>query len=325
MNLFARRVPCISGAILLAVSAAALSQTWPVKPVRVIVPFPPGATLDTMARLVTQKAAESTGQPFVIENRAGANGMIGSEFVSKSAPDGYTMLATTTSTHISAPFLVKKLPYDPRRDVTPIVAAVDAVTVVAVHSAVPVNSAKELVEYLKKSPGKISYGTPGVGNAFHLIGEMFQSSQGVSLLHVPYKGIVQAVQAAATGEVSVVFSSVNNTIPHMKAARLKVLAVLNAQRWPVLPELPTIAESLNGFVRPDSWFGFLGPANIPPQILERANAELVKALKAPDLTPKFDAMGLIVIANTPAEFLKMYMAGFEVYGKIIKAAGIQPE
>jgi tripartite-type tricarboxylate transporter receptor subunit TctC len=303
----------------------AVSQTWPVKPVRVIVPFPPGATLDTMARLVTQKASESTGQPFVVENRAGANGMIGSEFVSKSAPDGYTLLATTTSTHISAPYLVKKLPYDPRKDVTPITAAVDAVTVVAVSSTVPVNSAKELVEYLKKSPGKITYGTPGVGNAFHLVGEIFQSSQGVSLLHVPYKGIVQAVQAAATGEVSVVFSSVNNTLPHMKSGRLKVLAVINPQRWSVLPDLPAIGETLSGFTRPDSWFGFLGPANIPAPVVDRVNAELVKALKSPDLTPKFDAMGLIVIGNTPAEFLKMYMAGFEVYAKIIKAAGIQPE
>jgi tripartite-type tricarboxylate transporter receptor subunit TctC len=274
---------------------------------------------------VTQKAGESVGQPFVVENRAGANGMIGSEVVAKSAPDGYTILATTTSTHISAPYLVKKLPYDPRKDVTPITAAVDAVTVLAVNSAVPVNSPRELVEYLKKSPGKITYGTPGVGNAFHLVGEIFQSSQGVSLLHVPYKGIVQAVQAAATGEVSVVFSSVNNTLPFLKSGKLKVLAVINGQRWQVLPDIPAIGESLSGFARPDSWFGFLGPANMPPQILERINVELVKALKAPDLAPKFDAMGLIVIGNTPAEFLKMYMAGFEVYARIIKAAGIQPE
>lgn len=310
-------------AAMLAMPAA--SQTWPVKPVRVIVPFPPGATLDTMARLVTQKAAESTGQPFVVENRAGANGMIGSEFVSKSAPDGYSILATTTSTHISAPYLVKTLPYDPRKDVTPITAAVDAVTVLAVNAAVPVNSAKELVEFLKKSPGKITYGTPGVGNAFHLVGEIFQSSQGVNLLHVPYKGIVQAVQAAATGEVSVVFSSVNNTLPHMKSGRLKVLAVINPQRWQVLPDLPAIGETLSGFARPDSWFGFLGPANIPQPVLDRLNAELVKALKSTDLTPKFDAMGLIVIANSAAEFQKMYMAGFDVYAKIIKAAGIAPE
>ncbi len=303
----------------------AVSQTWPVKPIRVIVPFPPGASLDTMARLVTQKAGESVGQPFVVENRAGANGMIGSEVVAKSAPDGYTILATTTSTHISAPYLVKKLPYDPRKDVTPITAAVDAVTVLAVNSAVPVNSPRELVEYLKKSPGKITYGTPGVGNAFHLVGEIFQSSQGVSLLHVPYKGIVQAVQAAATGEVSVVFSSVNNTLPFLKSGKLKVLAVINAQRWQVLPDIPAIGESLSGFARPDSWFGFLGPANMPSPVLERMNVELVKALKAPDLAPKFDAMGLIVIGNTPAEFQKMYTAGFEIYGKIIKAAGIQPE
>lgn len=305
----------------LAVSA----QTWPVKPVRVIVPFPPGATLDIMTRLVAQKAAESTGQPFVVENRAGANGQIGSEFVARSAPDGYSILATTVSTHISAPYLVKKLPYDPRKDVTPITAAVDAVTVLAVNPSVPVNNMKELIEYLKKYPGKVSYGSAGVGNAFHLIGEMFQSSQGVSLLHVPYKGIVQAVQETATGQVDMVFSAVNNVIPLMKSGKLKVLAVLNPQRWSVLPDIPTTTETLTGFTRPDSWFGFLGPANMPVPLLARVNGELVKALKAPDLAPKFDAMGVIVIANSPQEFLQMYMAGFEIYGKIIKAAGIQPE
>ena len=325
MKQFAKKLLCLAGAMLLGLSGAALSQTWPVKPVRVIVPFPPGATLDIMTRLVTQKAAESTGQAFVVENRAGANGQIGSEFVARSAPDGYTILATTTSTHISAPFLVKKLPYDPRKDVTPITAAVDAVTVLAVNPAMPVSNVKELVEYLKKYPGKVSYGSAGIGNAFHLIGEMFQSSQGVSLLHVPYKGIVQAVQETATGQVNMVFSAVNNVIPLMKSNKLRVLAVLNPQRWSQLPDIPTTTETLTGFTRPDSWFGFLGPANIPAPVLERVNGELVKALKTPDLAPKFDAMGVIVIGNTPAEFLKMYMAGFEVYGKIIKAAGIQPE
>ncbi len=316
---------CLIVAGLCLLPLAVSAQSWPVKPVRVIVPFPPGATLDIMTRVVAQKAAESTGQPFVVENRAGANGQIGSEFVARSAPDGYTILSTTVSTHISAPYLVKKLPYDPRKDVTPITAAVDAVTVLAVNPAMPVNSVKELVEYAKKSPGKVSYGSAGVGNAFHLIGEMFQSSQGVSLLHVPYKGIVQAVQETATGQVDMVFSAVNNVIPLMKSNKLKVLAVLNPQRWSVLPDIPTTSESLTGFTRPDSWFGFLGPANMPAPLLARVNGELVKALKAPDLVPKFDSMGVIVIANNPQEFLRMYMAGFDIFGKIIKAAGIQPE
>ena len=168
-------------------------------------------------------------------------------------------------------------------------------------------------------------GSAGIGNAFHLIGEMFQSSQNVSLLHVPYKGIVQAVQETATGQVNMVFSAVNNVIPLMKSSKLKVLAVLNPQRWSQLPDVPTTAETLTGFIRPDSWFGFLGPAHMPAPLLERVNGELVKALKAPDLLPKFDSMGVIVIANSPAEFQKMYMAGFDVYGRIIKSAGIQPE
>ncbi len=314
---------CLAALGLLA--AAACAQPYPARPIRIIDPFPPGAVLDTMARMVQQKLSASIGQPVVVENRAGANGMIGSEFVAHSPPDGYTILVTTTSTHITAPFLVKSLPYDPRKDVTPITAAVDAVTVLAVNQAVPVNSARELVEYLKKNPGKITYGTAGVGNAFHLVGEMFQMSQGVTLVHVPYKGIVPAVQAASTGEVQIVFSAVNNVLPHMRAGRLKVLAVLNPQRWSGLPDVPSSPEVLDGFKRPDSWFGFLGPANMPGPVLARLNAELVKALKSPDLQPKFDAMGVIVIANSPQEFREMYMAGFDVYSKIIKAAGIQPE
>jgi tripartite-type tricarboxylate transporter receptor subunit TctC len=304
---------------------AASAQSFPSKPIRVIVPFPPGATLDIMARMASQKLSESTGQPVIVENRAGANGMIGSDLVAKSAPDGYTILATTTSTHVSAPYLVKNLPYDPRKDVTPITAAIDAVTLLAVNPSMPVSSARELVDYAKKNPGKVSYGSAGVGNIFHLLGEMFQASQGVSLLHVPYKGIVLAVQDTASGQVNMVFSAANNVLPHLKTGRLRVLAVLNPQRWSVLPDVPSVSEVLTGFTRPDSWFGFLGPANLPPPVLGRLNGELVKGLKSPELQPKFEAMGTIVIANSPAEFLKMYMAGFDVYARITKAANIQPE
>jgi tripartite-type tricarboxylate transporter receptor subunit TctC len=154
---------------------------------------------------------------------------------------------------------------------------------------------------------------------------MFQASQGVSLLHVPYKGIVLAVQDTASGQVDMVFSAANNVLPHLKTGRLKVLAVLNPQRWSVLPDVPSVQEVLTGFTRPDSWFGFLGPANLPQPVLGRLNGELVKGLKSPELQPKFEAMGTIVIANSPAEFLKMYMAGFDVYARITKAANIQPE
>ena len=320
-----KRIAAVALGLSVVLPSLAQAQAFPAKPIRVIDPFPPGAVLDTMGRLVTQKASESLGQPIVFENRAGANGVIGSDIVAKAAPDGYTLLVTTTSTHISAPFLVKNLPYDPRKDVTPITAAIDAVTVLAVNPAVPVNSARELVDLLKKSPGKWSYATPGVGNAFHLMGEMFQSSQNVQMLHVPYKGVVQAVQATAAGETNVVFSAVNNTLPFLKSGKIKVLAVLNPQRWHGLPDVPTTAESLSGFVRPDSWFGFLGPAGLPQPVLTRLNTEFVKALRSPDLQPKFDGMGVVVIANSPEEFRQMYMAGFDVYGKIIKAAGIQPE
>jgi tripartite-type tricarboxylate transporter receptor subunit TctC len=320
-----RRVRRAAGALGFLLATGCLAQGFPSKPVRVVVPFPPGSGLDTMARLVAPKLSESFGQPVIVENRAGANGMIGSEQVARAAPDGYTILATTTSTHVAAAFLVKKLPYDPRRDVTPITAALEAVTVLAVNSALPVGTPQELVDHLKRNPGKVAYGSPGVGNYFHLIGEMFQASQGVRLLHVPYKGIVLAVQAAATGEVQMVFSAVNNVVPHMKAGRLKTLAVLTPARYAALPQVPTTAETLPGFVRPDSWFGFLGPGGLPQPVLARLNTDIVSALKTSDVRSKLESMGFVVIANSPEEFMKMYMAGFEVYGRIVKQAGIQPE
>jgi tripartite-type tricarboxylate transporter receptor subunit TctC len=307
------------------VAAAAHSQTFPTRPIRVVVPFPPGAGLDTMARLVGPKLADALGQPVVVENRAGANGVIGSEQVARSAPDGHTILATTTSTHVAAAFLVKKLPYDPRRDATPITAAAEAVTVLAVNAALPVDSPQQLVDYLKRNPGKVAYGSAGVGNYFHLIGEMFQSSQAVDILHVPYKGIVLAVQAAATGEVQMVFSAVNNVVPHMKAGKLKTLAILNRGRYAGLPDVPTAAETLPGFVRPDSWFGYLGPAGLPQPVLTRLNTEIVSALKAPEVRSKLENMGFVLIGNSAAEFMKMYMDGFDIYGRIVKAANIQPE
>jgi tripartite-type tricarboxylate transporter receptor subunit TctC len=309
----------------LALSQHVAAQSFPSKPIRVIVPFPPAAVLDTMGRLVAQKMSESVGQPVVVENRAGANGIIGSEFVARSAPDGYTLLVTTPSTHISSVYLMKSLPFDPRKDVTPITAAVDSVTVLAVHPSVPVTTAAELIDYLKRNPGKVAYGSAGVGNVFHLIGEMFQSHNGVSLVHVPYKGIVQAVQDTATGQVQMVFSAVNNVMPHMKAGRLKVLAVLNPKRYEGLPGVPSVTEVMPGFERPASWFGFLGPAGLPQQVLARLNGEIVKALNALDARAKLEAMGLMVIGNTPQEFAAQYHAGFDIYGRIIKAAGIQPE
>jgi tripartite-type tricarboxylate transporter receptor subunit TctC len=209
--------------------------------------------------------------------------------------------------------------------VTPITAAVEAVTVLAVNPALPVSSPQQLVEHLKRNPGKVAYGSAGVGNYFHLIGEMFQASQGVNILHVPYKGIVLAVQAAATGEVQMVFSAVNNVVPHMKAGKLKTLAVLTPSRYAPMPDVPTTAETLPGFVRPDSWFGFLGPAGLAPPVLTRLNGDIVSALKSADVRSKLEFMGFVVIANSPEEFMKMYMDGFEIYGRIVKQAGIQPE
>jgi tripartite-type tricarboxylate transporter receptor subunit TctC len=312
-------------ATAMAVPLVAYSQAFPSRPVHIVIPFPPGSTLDVTSRMLAPKMSESMGQPVVIDNRPGANGMIGSEFVARSAPDGYILVFTTPSTHITSIFLSKNVPYDPKKDFTPIIAAVDPVTCLAVNPSVPVNSVKELIAYMKANPGKVAFGSSGIGSVFHLVGEMFKVYAGVDIVHVPYKGTAPMVQDAVSGQIQMIFSATNNMTPHRKSGKLKILAVLTSSRDSSMPEVPTAAEALPGFERPAAWFGLFGPAGMPPPVVARLNAEVIKALRAPDMAPKLEAAGLAVIGNTPQEFAAMYMSGFDVYGKVIRAAGIKPE
>src|SRR5712691_7760511 len=270
----------------IAVPGSAFPQSWPARPVRIVVPFPPGNGTDILARLMAPKMTQALGQPVIVENRGGANGMIGAEAVARAAPDGTTILFTSPSTHVTSLFLSKNLPYDPIRDFTPITAAVEPVTVMTINPSLPVNSVTELIAYARANPGKLDYSSPGVGAVFHMSGELFKLGAGVDIVHVPYKGASPALAGVTAGEVSIGFNSLASVLPHMRSGKVTVLAVLEANRYPGLPQVPSIGEFVPGFEKPASWFGLFGPAALPAPVLARLHEELVRSLKERDVARK---------------------------------------
>lgn len=325
MRAFASVICRVVAAFILAAPSVALAQSWPSRPIRMIMPFPGGSAVDLVARQVAQKMSESLGQPVIVENRPGANGMIGTDIVAKAAPDGYTLQIATPSTHVTSIFLSKNVPYDPLRDFTPITAAVEPATCLALSTSIPAKTVGEFLEFVKRNPGQLSYSSSGVGSVFHMTGEIFNQVAGTQIVHVPYKGSAQALLDLIAGRVPVAFVAVGDALPHARAGKLKIIAVLESVRYAGLPDVPTLGEALPGFQKPGSWFGFFGPAGLPQPLLARINAEMVRALNAPDVRARLDENAMIVIANTPEQFAAMVKNGIDVYGKLIKAAGIQPE
>jgi tripartite-type tricarboxylate transporter receptor subunit TctC len=312
--------------IALAASASAQnSQNWPAKQITLVVPFPPGPALDLVARLVGAKLGDALGASVVVENRTGANGTLGANAVARAAPDGSTLLITTASTHVTAVHLMKNLPYDPVKDFSPIAAAVEPVTCLVVNGALPINSVAELVAYAKARPGQLSYGSSGVGSVFHLMGELFNQSAGVKINHVPYRGVAPALQDVLAGHIPMAFLSISNALAVADAKSVKILAVLEPARFSGRPDIPSMSEVLPAFRKPTSWFGFFGPPGLPAAMVTRLNAEIAKALNAPDVLPKLADNGMAVLGGTPADFKALIEDGIARYGAIIKAAGVQPE
>ena len=309
---------------LAGLSPVAMSQAFPVKPIRLVVPFPPGG-VDTTGRLLAQKMTEHLGQAVILENRGGANGMIGSSEVARAAPDGYTMLMTTPSTHITAVFLSKNVPFDPIKDFTPICMAVEPVTVLVVNSAVKAGNVRELVDLARKNPGKLSYASSGIGSAFHLMGELFKTTAAVDILHVPYKGTGPMLADVVAQRIDMTFTAYNSAIVQEKTGKLRILAVAEGQRYARAPDLPSAGETVPGFEKPPSWFGFFGPANMPRPVVERLNAEIIKAVNAPDVRAKLDEGGFAILNSSPEQFAAAMKKGFEQYGNAVKIAGVKPE
>jgi len=320
-----RELGTIVVALLTAACNGALAQGYPTRPIALVVPYAPGGATDLLSRTVGQKMGESMGQTIMVDNRSGAGGIIGSNYVAHAAPDGYTIQVGTDASHAIVKFTDKSLPYDPVKDFTPLTVAVEMAIVLAVHTSVPANNVKEFVEYVKKNPGKISYGTPGVGGSHHFAAELFKKMTGTDMLHVPYKGTGQSIQDLVGGQIPVVFASLAAAAPQARGGKIKLLGMIEAKRQASAPEIPTIGESVPGYVMPGAWNGFFGPAGLPAPITKRLNAELLKALHAPDAHAKIEAAGMTVTGLSPEDSAALVKSSIEMYGKIAAAIGIKPE
>lgn len=300
-----------------ALPGAALAQAWPAKPIRVIVNFPPGGAVDTVARAITNPLSEALGQPIVVENRAGANGNIGGEAVARSAADGYTLLVSSGSMVSVNPHLYPRMPFDPGKDLVPVASAARVAVYLMTHPKVPVSTVQEFVRYVKANPGKLSFGSPGSGSSPHLATEMMKSQAGLFALHVPYRGAAPALQDLLAGQVDFHFDP-GVGLQHAKNGRLKLLAVGSMKRSPLFPDVPTLHEAgLKGFDA-DTVFGFYAPAGTPPEIVNRLNREINRILATQSVKDRLVAMGGEALPLSPAEFAARAQDDHKRFGAIIK-------
>ncbi len=305
-------------------TALAQAQAYPNKPIRVIVPFPPGGSTDFLARIVGQKLTAAWGQQVIIDNKPGAGGTLGAAEAARAAADGYTLLMGAVH-HTIATSAYARLPYDFQKDFAPITVVAIVPNVLVVNPSIPANSVKELIAYAKANPGKLTYGSAGMGTAHHLIGEQFNLLAGIDTLHVPYKGSSPAVADLVAGQVSLMYDTVASCLPHVKAGKLRALGVATARRSASLPDVPTIAEAaLPGF-EVTTWFGFVAPVKTPPEILHKLNIEIVKILNMPDVKERLLASGSEPVGNSPEQMAAQIAKETAQFAKIVKQAKLVVE
>jgi tripartite-type tricarboxylate transporter receptor subunit TctC len=315
--------PCLLPAAALALSVAsgaAPAQAYPAGPIRVIVPFPPGGGVDSMGRLVSQKLGEAFGRQVIVENRAGANGMIGSEAVAKSPKDGHTLLVNGAN-FVTTPIMFTQVSYDPVKDFDPVSLMALGPNVLVVHPSLPVKSVKELIALARAKPGHVQFAGSGSGSTPHLAGELFNAMAKVNMVHVPYRGSGPAMIGLLSGEASIMFLPAINAGPHLKTGRLRALAVTSRERLPAMPDLPTISESgLKGY-ESSQWYGVLAPIGTPADILNLLNSHIVKIMQAPDMKQRLTAEGLVTVGSTRDQFAAHIRAEGAKWAKVIKASG----
>jgi tripartite-type tricarboxylate transporter receptor subunit TctC len=317
----------LSSAVLTICCAgpAAGQGSYPVKPVRLIVPYPPGGGNDTLARLFGLKLTESLGQQIVVENRPGAGTIIGTAAAAKSAPDGYTLLLSSIATHAFAPHLYAKPGYDPVKDFSPITLLVIAPTLLVVNPALPVKSLKELVALARKRPGQLEFASAGTGSSAHMLGEAFKGLAKIDIIQVPYKGGGPAIIGTISGEAQMMVDPAASVLPHVKSGRLRALAIARASRLPDLPDIPTFAEAGMPEYTAAAWYSIHAPARTPPEIIARLHKELTRILALPDIKDRLRDLGSDGIGNTPEEFAKFVAAESARYGKLIRELGLKAD
>jgi tripartite-type tricarboxylate transporter receptor subunit TctC len=313
----------LCAAALLSTAHSALAQSYPAKSVRVIVPSAPGGSVDTLGRLVAQKLSASLGQQFVVENRSGSGGVVGTEVVAKAAPDGYTLLMAYHS-HIINPSLYPKLPYDTIKSFSPITQVAVQPQLFNVHPTLPAKSAKELIALAKARPGQLLFGSAGSGSGGHLATEIFNSMAGIKMTHVPYKGSAAALIDVIAGNTQLMVATLITSLPHVRSGRLRALGVSSVKRSPVLPDVPTIAETLPGYECVVSYF-LLAPAGTPDDVIAKLHAESAKALKQPDVVERLARDGADPVGNTPQQTAGYITAEIDKWGKAVKASGARAD
>ncbi|MBA3774926.1 MAG: tripartite tricarboxylate transporter substrate binding protein [Betaproteobacteria bacterium] len=325
MNVICRAlgVGIVLAVLVTALHVDAQTAPYPSKPVRIIVPYPPGGASDITARVVADKLTQMWKQSVIVDNRPGATGILGTDLVAKAAPDGYTLGLVASSQAINA-VVNTKLPYDTLKDFSYITETASVPLVLVAASGFPATTATELIALAKKEPGRISYASSGPGGAPHLAAELFKSSTGTDMLHVPYKGSTQAHPDLLSGQVGIMFDTIVAVMPHLKSGRLKALATTGKTRSTLLPDVAAVAETVPGY-EASSWGGIIGPAGIPEEVVRKINADIVATLKTPEVKERLAQLGADVVANSPAEFAQVIRLEIDKWGKVVRAAGVKAE
>ena len=310
-------------ALMTITAGTSLAQTYPQKPVRVVVAFAPGTTSDIIGRMISERLTQALGQSFLVENRTGAGGTIGAEFVARAAPDGYTLLLSTAALPVSA-WVFPGLKYDTGKDFASITVMTHSPLALAANLTVPPRTVRELIDYAKANPGKVSFGSAGVGTSHHLTGEKFKLDTGIDMVHVPYKGSGPAHVDLMGGQIQIMFDNIVALMPHFKSGKLRPLAVSSAKRHTLLPDVPSIAEVGVKNFETVAWFGFVAPAATPRDIVNRLNAEIVKALAIPEIRQRLLDLGSDMIGNSPEAADKFLRAELERWGTVVRAANVKP-
>ena len=318
----------IAAVLVFAFCTAAQSvfaQTYPVKPIRMIAPFPPGGSTDVVCRIVAQRLTEGLGKQVVVENRPGASGNIGHEVAARAAPDGYTLLLTAKGALVANPFMFKRLPYDPLHDFAPISLVATAGPVLVVHPSVPAKSVRELIALAKARPGQLNFGSGGKGTTSHVIGAVFKAAANIDIVHVPYKGGVLAVTDLVAGHIEMSFADMVPAVPHIKAGKLRALAVTTPERSPTIPQVPTMIEAGFKDPLPQQWWAVAAPKGTPAAIIARINAEMGRMVERPEVKERFFELGAFPAHSTPERVLELVRTESPEMARHLKIAGVEPE